>query len=208
MAIRAGMSNLVNRLRALTGAGTADYVAGTVTYWTDDHLQAALDSNSRFFVAAPLAWQQQQQNGTAIWLIAQAPFRDLEELASGTARWNIATGAGSAIGTALYTPDYQSGQISWGTVSQGGSAYYLTAYTYDIHAAAADIWTERLANFVSYFDFRADNQTFSRSQVFRQAKEMRALMKEQAGDNVIGATSGDLHVSEFVRTDINGWCWQ
>ena len=46
MALRTGMTNLVARVRALTGAGTAEYTAGSVTYWTDDHLQTILDSNN------------------------------------------------------------------------------------------------------------------------------------------------------------------
>lgn len=205
MAIRTGMQNLVNRVRALTSAGTAEYVAGTLTYWTDDHLEDVLDRNSRFFVDAPLNWQQQMIGGTAVYYTAFTPYRDLEELASGTARWEVRTGPGISIGTAGYTPDYQNGIITF-TASQGGSAYYLTGWTYDVYAAAADVWVERLAHFQDWYDFRADNQTFSRSQAFKNAEKMEAYLRKKAGSNLV-QNHGDLRVSQFVRTDLGDNCY-
>ena len=59
MALRTGMTNLVARVRALTGAGTAEYTAGTVTYWTDDHLQTILDANGGILIDSPLTWLPQ-----------------------------------------------------------------------------------------------------------------------------------------------------
>lgn len=203
MAIRTGMTNLVQRVRSLTGAGTAEYTAGTVTYWTDDHIQAILDSHYIHFADQILAWRTENINGTANYLNAQAPYRDLEEATSGTARWALRDGAGAFIGTANYTPNYRSGEISFGTVNQGGTAYYLTGYSYDVCAAAADLLQERLANFNSYYDFSADNQEFKRSQVRGFIDEMLDRLSGCIGDNVIGGVSGDMHVSYFVRTDVN-----
>lgn len=207
MAIRTGMQNLVDRVRALTGAGTAEYVAGTITYWTDQHIQDALDSNAHYFVTRPLIWIPEQIAGTLNYLVAQAPYRDLEEAASGTARWAVRDTAGAFIGTANYTPNYRTGEISWGTVNQGGTAYYLTAYSYDLCAAAVDVLRGRLTNFNAYFDWSADNQSIKRSQVRKNIRETIDDMQACVGENVIGATSGDMHVSEFVRVDLNDSCW-
>ena len=203
MAIRSGMSNLVQRLRNLTGAGTAEFVSGTVTYWTDDHLQAILDGHYTHFADRLLEWRTEQINGTANYLNAQAPYKDLEEAASGTARWAVRDSAGAFIGTANYSVNYRSGEISFGTVNQMGTAYYLTGYSYDVYLAAADVWLERMVKFTEYFKFSADNQTFDRQQVWEHAEKMEAKMRGKAGDNVIGSVSGDLHVGYFTRTDLN-----
>ena len=43
--MRSTMTDLVNELREMTSAGTADYTLGTITYWSDDDLQGDLDVN-------------------------------------------------------------------------------------------------------------------------------------------------------------------
>lgn len=40
--------------------------------------------------------------------------------------------------------------------------------TYDLHAAAADIWEEKASVVAADFDFRADGGQYSRSQVYEQ----------------------------------------
>jgi hypothetical protein len=44
--------------------------------------------------------------------------------------------------------------------------------TYDLHAAAAAIWEEKATGKADYFDFSADGNTSSRSQVFAQYMKM------------------------------------
>jgi hypothetical protein len=199
--VRAGMQNLINRVRALTGAGQSEYTVGDYTYWSDEDLQKTLDDNNGYVIDVPLSWQSQEVGGTAVYLTAQIPYRDLEESTSGTARWSIRDTTGAVNGTANYTADYRAGRVTW-TTDQGGTAYYLTGYTYDVHAAAADVWVERLAHFQDWYDFRADNQTFSRSQAFDHAEKMERIMRAKVGQNIIGSASGDLRVSQFVRVDL------
>src|SRR5688572_96268 len=136
---RSGMSNLIQRVRGLSDAGTADYTAGTVSYFSNDQIQDLLDGNAQFLIDTPLTWLPQNIGGTVSYLVAQSPYRDFEEAESGTARWAIRTGAGSLVGTASYSTDYRAGRVTF-TSSQGGSAYYLTAFTYDVYQAAADLW--------------------------------------------------------------------
>lgn len=204
--VRAGMQNLINRVRALTGAGQSEYTVGDRTYWTDNDLQDILDSNARFVVESPLAWQRQQVGGTAYYFAAQLAYRDLEEASSGTARWAVRDGPGTLQGTAGYSVDYRQGLISF-TASQGGTAYYVTGYTYDVHAAAADVWDERLANFTLWYNFAADNQSFTRSQAFDHAEKMRNYHRSKAGSNIVAQAFGDLRVSQLVRVDLNDSCW-
>ena len=54
MTARTGMADLIQQLRAAADVGTADYTAGTVTYWSDDHLEDALDRHRISLYQAPL----------------------------------------------------------------------------------------------------------------------------------------------------------
>lgn len=136
------------------------------------------------------------------WLVVQSLYRDFEEAASGTARWIVRNSTGAEIGTANYSVDYRQGQFTF-TSDQSGSAYFITAYTYDIHRAAADVWRQRLANFADWYRFSADNQTFDRQQAFEHAQDMIAELEKKAGDNLVANAGGDLRSHTFVRTDIN-----
>jgi hypothetical protein len=50
--------------------------------------------------------------------------------------------------------------------------------TYDLHAAAADIWEEHAASLASAFDFSSDGQTYNRSQ--RHAHAMRMVQHHRS----------------------------
>lgn len=60
----------------------------------------------------------------------------------------------------LYDADgYESGDDDW-------------VATYDINAAAAEIWTEKASARTERMDFTADGSTFSQSQQYEQAMKM------------------------------------
>lgn len=202
MAIRSGMTNLVDRLRALSNAGTAQYTAGTVTYWTDDHLQDTLSRHETWVVEDMLTWVTQNIGGTAQYLTALGRYKDLEEAESGTTRWQVRSSVGVSEGTANYTADYVTGRVTWST-DQGGTAYMLaTAYSYDLYGAAVDVLEHKLAFVDLWYDFEADNQTFNRSQIKDSINDLIANYRRHIGDNLPGK-SGDVFVSQLVRTDIN-----
>jgi hypothetical protein len=199
---RSGMANLIKRVRGLADAGQDDYTVGAVTYWSDNDIQDILDSNARFLVDSPLTWREQTiGGGTVEWRISESMYRDFEEATSGTTRWAIRDSVGTQIGTANYSVDYRAGRVTF-TSDQGGSAYYLTAYSFDVHAAAADIWRQRLADFVTWYQFSSNSQSFSRQQAFDHAEKMLALMERKSGSNFVPTASGDVRTSVFVRTDL------
>lgn len=195
------MQNLVDRVRALANADHDEYAIGQTTYWADSHIQDVLASNAQFVVDSPLTYQSQNISGTTNYIIAQAQYNSWEEAESGTARWIVRDSTGVEYGTANYTVDYRAGRVSF-TSDRGGTLYYVTGYTYDVNAAAADLWMMRLANFNDWYDFKADNQTFNRDQVFNHAEKMEQRLRAKAGENVTGV-GGDVRSSEFVRVDIN-----
>jgi len=57
--------------------------------------------------------------------------------------------------------------------------------TYDLHAAAGDIWEEKAGVLVTAFDFTADGATYSRSQQYdmmmRQARNHRSRRSPKTG---------------------------
>lgn len=64
---------------------------------------------------------------------------------------------------------------SWDTSSEPPTQEANDAWidTYDLNAAAADIWNEKAAALAAtYYDFGADGQTFNRSQAAQQALQM------------------------------------
>jgi hypothetical protein len=195
------MINLINRVRGLSDAPST-YTDSSTPYWSDDDIQNILDSNATFVIDDLLTDRPQTiGGGTVNYLVYQSHYRDLEEAASGTARWIVRDGNGADAGTANYTTNYRQGQITFSS-DQAGTAYYLTGYSYDVHAAAADLWLERLANFADWYKFSADNQTFDRQQAFDHAMKMEQRQRQLTGKNVVLQAAGDLRHSEFVRVDI------
>lgn len=80
-------------------------------------------------------------------------------------------------GTATYTDSLLISAISnyplpdltgqWPLLTSG-SANTAWTPTYDLAAAAADIWAEKATNYVGMFDFTADGASFRKSQVYDQ----------------------------------------
>ena len=201
MALRSGMDTLISRVRQLANAGTAEYSINDTTYFSDNDIQDILDRNVTYLIEEPLSWVvTTDTGGTARYLTAQAAYGDLETLDSGTAYFNIQTTAGSLIGTATYTPNYQNGRITFSS-DQGGTSYFLTAHSFDVYGAAAEVWRQKIANFVTWYDFNADNQTFNRSQAFQNAQEQLAYCESQRGSNIL-KYGGDVRTSSFMRIDL------
>lgn len=202
MAIRSGMQTLVDRLRQYTNVGTAQYTAGSTTYWTDDHLEDVLDRHQTWVVEHPLTWVPEVQNdGATDYLTAVAQYRNWEEVASGATRWQVRQTTGSTVGTANYSADYTNGRITF-TSDQAGTAYMLTGYSYDVYGAAVEVLRHKLAYIDLWYDFSDNNQSFSRSQAADNIKGLIAEYQPKTGDNKPGH-SGDFGFSEFVRIDIN-----
>lgn len=60
--------------------------------------------------------------------------------------------------------------------------------TYDLHGAAADLWTERAATVAQDFDFAADGGNYSRSQVHAQYMKQAAYHNSRRAIDTIAAT--------------------
>ncbi len=193
MTARTGMDNLINKLRARSDAGTADYVSGGITFWTDDQLQEILDENRSDVIREPLELHPEQIGGSAVYFSYSWSRRWAEEAASGTAIWRVDDSAGSLIGTASYTPEYGAQTLRF-TANTGGSAYFLTYRAFDMDRAAADVWEQKAASVATRFDIKTDNHDLKRSQLAQQYRDMAAQFRRRAGAKVSQRVRDDMPV--------------
>lgn len=176
----------------MTDAGTADYAIGTATYWDADQLQKVLDRHRVDLRHVPLqALERWTGGGSVGWFEYQAPAGNLEATDGGTAVFVIQDSTGGTAGTAAWMADYRLGLVTF-AADQGGTAYYLTARTYNLNAAAADVWRAKAANVAALFDFSTDNHSVSRSQMSRQFLDMARYYDSQQGAQTVSVIRGDL----------------
>jgi hypothetical protein len=190
MGIRAGMTDLIDQLRLMTQAGTADYTVNSITYWSDDQLQDTLD-RSRADFREPMGLRMQYDNGTARYYDYYFASSDVERISSGTAAWRVETSNGSVAGTSAYSVDYNGRRVSF-TSDTAGTIYYLWGRRYNLNRAAYEVWTVKAAHYAGQFDITTDNHSLKRSQLLQQARDMVAFYRDQSA----------MGVTRLERTDI------
>lgn len=180
--MRTGMSELVSTLRGMTNAGTADYSIAGVSYWSDEEMERALDRHRVNVFREELYPREGYVAGGSIeYTEYLSRFGNLEQ---GTAALYIQDSVGSAIGTADYSVDYALGVVTF-TADQAGSARYLQARSYNLNAAAADVWRMKAGHAASKFDFSTDGHTINRSQMQKMAMDMVRFYEEQGGAETV-----------------------
>jgi hypothetical protein len=182
---RTGMTTLIDTLRGYTDAGTADYTVGTLTYWSDDEIQRALDRRRTDNYRIPIYPQSEYTGGGTIeYKKYYIGVENWEETSGGTAIFTIEDNDGDKIGTANWSADYTRGFITF-TANQGGTAYYVTGSNYDLNGAAADIWNSKAAHYARAVNFSTDNHSISRGDLIKNALTMSNYYRNQSGMRVI-----------------------
>lgn len=181
---RSGLANLIQELRGMTEAGLTDYGIGAVYYWSDDHIQDILDIHRRDVIFEQLQmFPNQVASGSLSYKDYRSSFGFFEETTGGTAVFYVQDSTGVTIGTANYTPDYRRGTALFAS-DQRGSVYYLTGRSYDLQAAAADVWRRKASHYASQFDFSTDNHSVTRSQAYKHCLEMAEFYEGKSGDSI------------------------
>lgn len=188
---RTGMSDLITELRGMCDAGTADFAIGTISYWSDDHLQGVLDLR-RTDINHEYIEPTSTVNSSNVVEYKEfyTPYRNLE---SGSLLY-IQDANGAVVGTADYSVDYSNGHITF-TNTTAGSILHLTARSYDLNMAAADVWKRKAANAAKMFDFSTDNHSVKRGQFMAACMSMAATFESRAG----------IQTGDMIRTDINAY---
>jgi hypothetical protein len=190
MAARTTMSNLITTVRGFCNAGTADYTIGSTAYWSDEQLQTVLDRYRVNLREVPLTPHSlYNSGGTVEYKEYQSPQGWMEASNAGTARFVVTDGIGGVQGTALWGADYETGLVTF-VSDQAGSARYVTGYSYDVYAAAADIWDQMAASYARQIDFSTDNHSVKRSHIVTTCQAMAKRYQSMA--TVTGSTSADV----------------
>jgi len=183
--MRTGMSDLVQTVRELSNAGTGEFTVGTVSYFSDDHIQTALDNHRRDFQFMPTQVEPEQAVGSVVY----KEFRTEPYIESGTLFY-LQTAGGTVTGTALYSVDYTRGIVTF-TNDTKGTAFYATGRTYDVYSAAADIWDRKASNVANQVDWSSDNHSVKNSQVFQFYQKQAANMRSMGKENSVTIYRGD-----------------
>lgn len=192
---RSGMTALIEELRSLTEAGTAEYTLGTTVYWSDNALQDIMDIHREDLRFVPLQpYPNQVQGGSLVWYDYLSQRGYLEATTGGSSVLYLQDSTGATLGTALWNADYRRGMFTFVNTT-GGTSVYLTGRSYDINAAAADVWRRKAAHYApTSFNFSTDNHSISRAQVYDHAMEMVSFFENMSGDG--------LNVVQRFRSDM------
>lgn len=196
---RAGMVNIIQELRSITNAGTADYTSGTVSYFTDDQLQMLLDRTQFITRLAPLRPIPVRNGNLTQWYDYEIPEQLgvwFEENAT-TGAWAVKDGTGNTMAYSTdYTVNYQSHIVTFANDTKG-SAYLLDCKAYDLYAAAAFCFRQKAGFEARAVDFSSDNHSVKASQRRDYCIKMAEYYEQKAG--VSG--DGGITVGRLVRSD-------
>jgi hypothetical protein len=152
--------------------GTSDYTLnGTITYWADNQIQTVLDRHKLTVVREELQPIESYNAGTLVYKEYRSQYGNFEETTGGTSIFEIENAEGITYGTANWTADYVNGIITF-AADTAGTAYFVNGYSYDINAAAADIWRMKAGHHSSGVDFTTDNMTVKRGQLIKNDQDM------------------------------------
>jgi hypothetical protein len=192
---RTTLSGLIEELRGLTEAGTAEYTLGTTVYWNDDALQNILDLHRKDLRFMQLqSYPDTVQGGSLEYKEYRSSYGFYEQTGGGTSIFYLQDSTGATLGTALWNADYRRGVFTFVNTTLGTSVY-LTGRTYDMNAAAADVWRKKASHYApSSFDFSTDNHRIDRSQVYDHALEMASYFE--------GMSGGAIQSTKMYRSDV------
>lgn len=176
---RVGMASLISRLRALCEAGTNDHTTEGISYWSNDQLQAMLDRHSTTLMGLRLT---PLFGGGTVYQYLIPIGRDFEE--AGTDSGFALRGAdGALIGPEQYSVNYAARRITFNT-DQGGAPMFLDVRTYNLNAAAAEVWAHKAAFAAAKLDWAADGHRVRASQEYRHCVWMARRFRSMAGIQV------------------------
>jgi hypothetical protein len=194
MTVRSGMTDIISELRILTSAGTADYSIGTTTFWSDQQLQNVLDRH---------AWKMDAQQMTPSGAYSDGGYAYydyyigrgwLEQSTGGTAIFYVMDVDGTQIASADYSVDYNIGQVTFDD-DTGGEIRLATCTSYDMNAAASEVWRSKASYYHSAVNFSTDNHNISREQIYKHCME-QALhfesLSHEANESIDLSRSDDL----------------
>jgi hypothetical protein len=183
---RTGMSDLVQTVRELSNAGTGEFTVGTVSYFSDDHIQASLDNHRKDFQFEPMQTIPEQVAGSVVY----KEFHIYDNTEAGTLFY-LQYASGTVVGTSLYSVDNVRGVVTF-TNDTVGTAFYATGRTYDPNMAASEIWKRKASNVANQVDWSSDNHSIKNSQVFQFYTKQASYFASLGKQNTVSMFRGDM----------------
>ena len=189
---RSGMQTLIDTVRGFADADpeeqTVESGSSIVTYWSDEEIQRVLDRHKTEYIHALMDVQPTYSGGSIVYVQYKLGAVNVE---SGTAVFKIEDTSGTVTG---YTVDYARG-IATFTSDQSGKSYYWSGYSYDLDAAAADIWRMKASHVAGLVDFSTDGHSIKRSQQAQAYLNMANYYQQRSASE--GVTT-----AKIVRDDL------
>jgi hypothetical protein len=201
MAVRAGMSDLILRLRQSCEAGSADYTLGSTTYWSDQHIQDKLDEHRARLIDVLLVERPQYVSGENVYTRYEFPpsaWKAIENPDAATDNFRVHDSTGADVPSADFTFDARDLSITFDADTEG-ETYYFDGYAYDLQTAAMEIWLAKAAHIHTAINFSADGHRFDREALYKHCIEMaKAYGYREPGGG------GQMKASRLVRSDLAG----
>lgn len=180
MAAREGMTQLIQELRLQTHSGTADFTAGTVDYFTDDHLQAVLDRHRTLLRHVPLEATPQYTASGYVYQDCVFPYEIGQhvEREGAASDWALRDVGGADAPS--HSVNYDARTITF-DASTGGATYYLDVHVYDLNMAAAAVWEQKAGLVALNVDWSSDNLREQARQEQENYLRMAGEYRQKAG---------------------------
>lgn len=194
MTNRSGMNNLVQRLRHMTEAKADEYTIEYETYWRDDQMIEILDETRKRLTGVELKMEPEFVNSDYIYkrYVFPGGIKAVEGTVGGTDFFRVYDSNGTTISAAGYAFYDRDLSVVF-TADQDGSARYWSGYSYDMQAAAREVWLRKAAHLHKAINFSADGASFNREQMYQHCMDM-AKVYGYGGRTSVGA---------FRRVDVN-----
>ena len=189
--VRAGMAYIIDELRGMCEAGTADYTVAGSAYWTDDQLQTILDDNVINFKfeecdQVPDYSDVDYAVHYIVYMQYRAPFPFLEADPTVSALKDITGGTV----TSAFAINYRTGQIDF-TNDQRGTVYFMSGRSYDINAAAVQVWEQKAAHYAGFYNFSTDTHNLQREVLMKHCLTMADRFRVVEGTKSLGIERDD-----------------
>lgn len=184
---RSGMGDIISQLRAMCGAGVNDYVIAGNPYWSDAQLQTILDKHRFDAYSRQVIPVEEMATGL---LSTTRYYLGNHNIESGDTVFWIADSVGNKVATTDYTVDYNLGLVTFDT-NTNGLSYYATYHSFDINAAASEVWRQKASHYADQVTFKAGNQSVNLSDKLAQALQMASYYAMQSGARSISFERDD-----------------
>lgn len=189
---RTGMQALIDTVRGYANAAPDEWEVSSdtslVTYWSDDEVQRVLDRHKVEHIHELMSVEPTYSAGAVVYVQYRLGVTDVE---SGTAVFKIEDVSGTVSG---YAVDYARGVVTF-TSDQSGKSFWWSGFSYDLNAAAADIWRMKASHVAELVDFSTDGHSIKRSQQARAYLDMAGYYQNRSA-------SEGIVTARIVRDDL------